>query len=122
MYEILFDGEYDYNILFVINLELAEQYMKLGEKETAMDMLLRCEHIAAEWDKIKELPYTETYRTPLLNLIPKHVKAVDAFEKGETRGFNFRSIFLSELKRLDIVFSPLYDNIKYKEMVLRLNV
>lgn len=120
IYEILFDGEYDYNILFVDNLELAELHMKLGELEAAMDALLRCKENAKKWDEIKKLPHMETYKTLLLNRIPIHVKAIDAFEKGETRDFSFCAIFLSELDRLSDVFAPLHDNDMYKKLVMEL--
>ena len=119
MFEILFDAEYNYDILFVINLTLAEIHMKLDEHETAMDLLLRCEKFAVNWDKIKDLPHTSNYNTPLLNLIPKHIKAFDAFEKSEHRDISFRGVFISELERLDDVFSPLHGNDRYKEMITR---
>jgi transcriptional regulator with XRE-family HTH domain len=120
MFEILFDAEYNYDILFAIHLTLAELYIKTGKHNEAIDKLLQCEEYATHWDNIKNLPHTQTFDTPLLNLLPKHVKAIDAFEKSEHRDIRFRGILVSELERLYDTFLPLHDNDRYKEMVGRL--
>lgn len=121
MYEILFNDEYDYDMLLSNNFTLAKLHMELGEHDKAMAALIRCGEFAINWNRVKELPHTETYKTPLLNRLSKHVKAVDAFEKNETRDIDFCAILLSELDCDNEVFAPLHDNDNYKKLVSRMN-
>jgi tetratricopeptide (TPR) repeat protein len=95
LYELLFDGENDYDLLTSNCINIASLYVEIGEQSKAIRSLKQAVEYAARFDNI---PNGKSYTTLLLNRLTQGYAPEKALQTGTRGGIVLSDIVREEIK------------------------